>query len=148
MKKKRLNILLVLFALLLCGTALVACRYATVEDGHPAVAHIYQNSGIIKTVHFSGQLPYPQEISDWIAQNNERVYHITPVSYVPEIRLTFPELNKHFVFLSGAVTDGSYVRGATEEDKQFMKWLQSQPGTEEAPFQSRLQSIPYNLQKD
>lgn len=95
---------------------------------------MYQDGGVIKTVHFSDLHPYPQEISHWIAQNNEQIYHITLVSYAPEIRLSFPGQNRHFVFLSGAVTDGSYVRTSTEEDKQFMKWLQSQPGKEEEPF--------------
>ena len=70
MKKHPLLILLILFAILLCGTAFVACRFITVEEGTPAVARIYRDGSVIKTVYFSDKHFYPQELSDWIAHNN------------------------------------------------------------------------------
>ena len=129
MKKRLRTILLILFASLLCGVSLVACRYVTVTDGQPAVAHIYRNGCIIKEVHLPGKPHTPQELSEWIAHNNTQIYHITPVNYVPEVRLDFPGQKRHFNFLTGAVSDGSYIRSATEKDTQFMDWLLAQPGT-------------------
>lgn len=122
--------LLILFASLLCGVSLVACRFAKAEDGQPAIADIYQEGRIIRTVHLPGWPQHPQELSDWIAHNNTKIYHITPVTYVPKVRLAFPGQNRHFCFLTGAVWDGSYIRNATEEDTQFVDWLLAQPGTE------------------
>ena len=123
--KKKLLILLILFAILLCGTAFVACRFITVEDGTPAVALIYRDG---RTVYFSDKLFYPQELSDWIAHNNEKLYHATPVVYVPQVRLCFSGTYLNFDFLTDAVTSGTHIRDATEKDRQFMNWLQSQPG--------------------
>ena len=128
MKKKNLLILLILFAILLCGTAFVACRFITVEDGTPAVALIYRDGSVIKTVYFSDKHFYPQELSDWIAHNNEKLYHATPVVYVPQVRLCFSGTYLNFDFLTDAVTSGTHIRDATEKDRQFMNWLQSQPG--------------------
>ena len=128
MKKKNLLILLILFAILLCGTAFVACRFITVEDGTPAVALIYRDG---RTVYFSDKLFYPQELSDWIAHNNEKLYHATPVVYVPQVRLCFSGTYLNFDFLTDAVTSGTHIRDATEKDRQFMNWLQSQPGEKE-----------------
>ena len=125
MKKKKLLILLILFAILLCGTAFVACRFITVEDGTPAVALIYRDG---RTVYFSDKHFYPQELSDWIAHNNEKLYHATPVVYVPQVRLSFSGTYLSFDFLTDAVTSGTHIRDATEKDRQFMNWLQSQPG--------------------
>ena len=125
MKKKPLLILLILFAILLCGTAFVACRFITVEDGTPAVALIYRDG---RTVYFSDKHFYPQELSDWIAHNNEKLYHATPVVYVPQVRLSFSGTYLSFDFLTDAVTSGTHIRDATEKDRQFMNWLQSQPG--------------------
>ena len=125
MKKKNLLILLILFAILLCGTAFVACRFITVEDGTPAVALIYRDG---RTVYFSDKHFYPQELSDWIAHNNEKLYHATPVVYVPQVRLSFSGTHLSFDFLTDAVTSGTHIRDATEKDRQFMNWLQSQPG--------------------
>ena len=125
MKKKTLLILLILFAILLCGTAFVACRFITVEDGTPAVALIYRDG---RTVYFSDKHFYPQELSDWIAHNNEKLYHATPVVYVPQVRLCFSGTHLSFDFLTDAVTSGTHIRDATEKDRQFMNWLQSQPG--------------------
>ena len=125
MKKKNLLILLILFAILLCGTAFVACRFITVEDGTPAVALIYRDG---RTVYFSDKHFYPQELSDWIAHNNEKLYHATPVVYVPQVRLSFSGTHLSFNFLTDAVTSGTHIRDATEKDRQFMHWLQSQPG--------------------
>ena len=125
MKKKPLLILLILFAILLCGTAFVACRFITVEDGTPAVALIYRDG---RTVYFSDKHFYPQELSDWIAHNNEKLYHATPVVYVPQVRLYFSGTYLNFDFLTDAVTSGTHIRDATEKDRQFMNWLQSQPG--------------------
>lgn len=125
MKKKKLLILLILFAILLCGTAFVACRFITVEDGTPAVALIYRDG---RTVYFSDKHFYPQELSDWIAHNNEKLYHATPVVYVPQVRLSFSGTYLSFNFLTDAVTSGTHIRDATEKDRQFMNWLQSQPG--------------------
>ena len=125
MKKKNLLILLILFAILLCGTAFVACRFITVEDGTPAVALIYRDG---RTVYFSDKHSYPQELSDWIAHNNEKLYHATPVVYVPQVRLCFSGTYLNFDFLTDAVTSGTHIRDATEKDRQFMNWLQSQPG--------------------
>ncbi len=125
MKKKKLLILLILFAILLCGTAFVACRFITVEDGTPAVALIYRDG---RTVYFSDKHFYPQELSDWIAHNNEKLYHATPVVYVPQVRLSFSGTYLNFDFLTDAVTSGTHIRDATEKDRQFMNWLQSQPG--------------------
>ena len=125
MKKKPLLILLILFAILLCGTAFVACRFITVEDGTPAVALIYRDG---RTVYFSDKHFYPQELSDWIAHNNEKLYHATPVVYVPQVRLSFSGTHLSFDFLTDAVTSGTHIRDATEKDRQFMNWLQSQPG--------------------
>ena len=125
MKKKNLLILLILFAILLCGTAFVACRFITVEDGTPAVALIYRDG---RTVYFSDKHSYPQELSDWIAHNNEKLYHATPVVYVPQVRLSFSGTYLSFDFLTDAVTSGTHIRDATEKDRQFMNWLQSQPG--------------------
>ena len=125
MKKKTLLILLILFAILLCGTAFVACRFITVEDGTPAVALIYRDG---RTVYFSDKHFYPQELSDWIAHNNEKLYHATPVVYVPQVRLCFSGTYLNFDFLTDAVTSGTHIRDATEKDRQFMNWLQSQPG--------------------
>lgn len=125
MKKKNLLILLILFAILLCGTAFVACRFITVEDGTPAVALIYRDG---RTVYFSDKHFYPQELSDWIAHNNEKLYHATPVVYVPQVRLCFSGTYLNFDFLTDAVTSGTHIRDATEKDRQFMNWLQSQPG--------------------
>ena len=125
MKKKLLLILLILFAILLCGTAFVACRFITVEDGTPAVALIYRDG---RTVYFSDKHSYPQELSDWIAHNNEKLYHATPVVYVPQVRLCFSGTYLNFDFLTDAVTSGTHIRDATEKDRQFMNWLQSQPG--------------------
>ena len=123
--KKKLLILLILFAILLCGTAFVACRFITVEDGTPAVALIYRDG---RTVYFSDKHFYPQELSDWIAHNNEKLYHATPVVYVPQVRLCFSGTYLNFDFLTDAVTSGTHIRDATEKDRQFMNWLQSQPG--------------------
>ena len=123
--KKKLLILLILFAILLCGTAFVACRFITVEDGTPAVALIYRDG---RTVYFSDKHFYPQELSDWIAHNNEKLYHATPVVYVPQVRLSFSGTYLSFDFLTDAVTSGTHIRDATEKDRQFMNWLQSQPG--------------------
>ena len=123
--KKKLLILLILFAILLCGTAFVACRFITVEDGTPAVALIYRDG---RTVYFSDKHFYPQELSDWIAHNNEKLYHATPVVYVPQVRLCFSGTHLSFDFLTDAVTSGTHIRDATEKDRQFMNWLQSQPG--------------------
>ena len=128
MKKKNLLILLILFAILLCGTAFVACRFITVEDGTPAVALIYRDG---RTVYFSDKHFYPQELSDWIAHNNEKLYHATPVVYVPQVRLCFSGTYLNFDFLTDAVTSGTHIRDATEKDRQFMNWLQSQPGEKE-----------------
>ena len=128
MKKKPLLILLILFAILLCGTAFVACRFITVEDGTPAVALIYRDG---RTVYFSDKHFYPQELSDWIDHNNEKLYHATPVVYVPQVRLCFSGTYLNFDFLTDAVTSGTYIRDATEKDRQFMNWLQSQPGEKE-----------------
>ena len=125
MKKNLLLILLILFAILLCGTAFVACRFITVEDGTPAVALIYRDG---RTVYFSDKHFYPQELSDWIAHNNEKLYHATPVVYVPQVRLSFSGTYLSFDFLTDAVTSGTHIRDATEKDRQFMNWLQSQPG--------------------
>ena len=125
MKKKNLLILFILFAILLCGTAFVACRFITVEDGTPAVALIYRDG---RTVYFSDKHSYPQELSDWIAHNNEKLYHATPVVYVPQVRLCFSGTHLSFDFLTDAVTSGTHIRDATEKDRQFMNWLQSQPG--------------------
>ena len=125
MKKKPLLILLILFAILLCGTAFVACRFITVEDGTPAVALIYRDG---RTVYFSDKHFYPQELSDWITHNNEKLYHATPVVYVPQVRLCFSGTHLSFDFLTDAVTSGTHIRDATEKDRQFMNWLQSQPG--------------------
>ena len=125
MKKKALLILLILFAILLCGTAFVTCRFITVEDGTPAVALIYRDG---RTVYFSDKHFYPQELSDWIAHNNEKLYHATPVVYVPQVRLSFSGTHLSFDFLTDAVTSGTHIRDATEKDRQFMNWLQSQPG--------------------
>ena len=126
--KKKLLILLILFAILLCGTAFVACRFITVEDGTPAVALIYRDG---RTVYFSDKHFYPQELSDWIAHNNEKLYHATPVVYVPQVRLSFSGTYLSFDFLTDAVTSGTHIRDATEKDRQFMNWLQSQPGEKE-----------------
>ena len=128
MKKKNLLILLILFAILLCGTAFVACRFITVEDGTPAVALIYRDG---RTVYFSDKHFYPQELSDWIAHNNKKLYHATPVVYVPQVRLSFSGTHLSFDFLTDAVTSGTHIRDATEKDRQFMNWLQSQPGEKE-----------------
>ena len=134
MKKKFLLILLVLFAILLCGTAFVVCRFVTVEDGTPAEALIYQDGHVIKVVRFSDSPPYPQELSDWIAHNNEKLYHATPVVYVPKVRLWFTETKQSFDFLTDAVMSGTHIRSATEKDKQFRDWLQSQTGTKPGPY--------------
>ena len=123
--KKKLLILLILFAILLCGTAFVACRFITVEDGTPAVALIYRDG---RTVYFSDKHSYPQELSDWIAHNNEKLYHATPVVYVPQVRLSFSGTHLSFNFHTDSVTSGTHIRDATEKDRQFMNWLQSQPG--------------------
>lgn len=130
MKKKLRIFLLILFASLLCGVSLVACRFAKAEDGQPAIADIYQEGRIIRTVHLPGWPQHPQELSDWIAHNNTKIYHITPVTYVPKVRLAFPGQNRHFCFLTGAVSDGSYIRSATKKDTLFVDWLLTQPGTE------------------
>ena len=129
MKKKPLLILLILFAFLLCGTAFVACRFITVEDGTQAVARIYRDGSVIKTVYFSDKHFYPQELSDWIAHNNEKLYHATPVVYAPQVRLCFSGTHLSFDFLTDAVTSGTHIRRATEKDLQFRDWLQSQLGT-------------------
>ncbi|MBR5879646.1 MAG: hypothetical protein IKY91_08800, partial [Akkermansia sp.] len=71
---------------------------------------------------------YPQELSDWITHNNEKLYHATPVVYVPQVRLCFSGTHLSFDFLTDAVTSGTHIRDATEKDRQFMNWLQSQPG--------------------
>ena len=62
MKKKLRIFLLILFASLLCGVSLVACRFAKAEDGQPAIADIYQDGRIIRTVHLPGWPQHPQEI--------------------------------------------------------------------------------------
>ena len=129
MKKNPLLILLILFAILLCGTAFVACRFITVEDGTPVVARIYRDGSVIKTVYFSDKHFYPQELSDWIAHNNEKLYHATPVVYAPRVRLSFPGTQRSFDLLADAVMSGTHIRSATEKDLQFRDWLQSQPGT-------------------
>ncbi len=54
MKKKLRIFLLILFASLLCGVSLAACRFAKAEDGQPAIADIYQDGRIIRTVHLPG----------------------------------------------------------------------------------------------
>ena len=52
------------------------------------------------------------------------------MTYVPKVRLAFPGQNRHFCFLTGAVSDGSYIRSATKKDTLFVDWLLAQPGTE------------------
>lgn len=114
--KKLLLIPLVLFAVLLCGTAFVACRFV------PAEAHIYEDCNI-RIVRLADTPSYLRELSDWIAHNNEQLYHATPVAYAPNVWLIFTGMQQSFDFLTDSVLSGTYIRAATEKDKQFSDWL-------------------------
>ena len=131
---KKICIILPFFIVaLLCGALFGVFRFSSVETGKPAVAYIYRDGSIVRTVLLSGTHPYPQELSDWIAHNNKKLYHVTPVVYVPKIRLFFPGQDRSFDFLTDAVVEGTYIRGASEKDKQFTNWLLSRPGTKYDP---------------
>lgn len=109
------------------------CYSPSVSLPQAAVAYIYENGGVKKTVRFTAGNPAPTELQQWVEFNNGTWYRPTITYYVPKYVLNFPESSTGFTFYTKSVQTGTFVRDMTDEDRAFLNWLGSQPGETRCP---------------
>lgn len=73
-------------------------------------------------------MPQAPELQKWIQYNNSTIYHATLSYFVPRIRLHFIGEQTSFSFYTDSVQEGTYIRSMSDEDRAFLKWLESLSG--------------------
>jgi hypothetical protein len=109
------------------------CYSPSVNLPQAAVAYIYENGGVKKTVRFTAENPAPTELQEWVKFNNGTWYRPTITNYVPKYVVNFPDISRGFTFYTKSVQVGTFVHDMTDEDRAFLNWLDTQPGETRCP---------------
>ena len=109
------------------------CYSPSVDSPQSAVAYIYKNAGVRKTIRFTAETPATAELQAWVKFNNGTWYRPTIMNYVPRYVVNFPAAHTGFTFYTKSVQAGTFVRDMTDEDRAFLTWLEVQPGETSCP---------------